>query len=625
MEETARDAAIQACTEHLRAIHHALDRYQHDHRELPPHLSDLYPDYLADEQLLHCPADASPGSPRFAGVADPRMAISYLYPLTTDEWPFPLEELGPRRPEANASWREVNTLRRTHYGDRVPAVRCWHHEPVVLNLTLAGEVYRSAGNWTQAPGTVAVMLDRMDQDLTAGPETFAQNWVPDEIDENALDWIDTALPPALRYRLLVLADKLSTVADSLPAAIQSGAYTLAARFYRGAGQSRKAIAAAEEALRHPGDHARVTFLLADLRYRRGHRRGAPPVDAYLQAEIARQHIPGLAVAVVRNGQVILARGSGLANVELGVAATPESVFGIMSVTKSLVATTLMMLVEQGQLALEEKISHYLSDLPDAWEEVTVRHLLTHTSGIRDYLNELPWCSREQRQEMTPADLVRRVSGMPPKFPPGEQWSYNNTGYVLLGMLIQEVSGKRWSEFLDEQVFQPLQMSTTRLNNDRVLIRNRAGCYRWENDSLRHGDPQDPTWTDAAGALVSTVLDLAKWDAALDSQALLNKKSLERMWTPAKLNDGATARCGEGGYGLGWQLESFRGHRIVGHCGGGVPGWSSRISRYVDERLTVILLANRDGLQSVYGGSLVNAIAAFYLPPPDPIEDKEEPG
>jgi hypothetical protein len=241
--------------------------------------------------------------------------------MSTDSWPFPLDALGPQRPGPGATWREVNRLRQIHFGDRVPAVCCWHHKGFVLNLTQSGEIHRSQGNWDSHALTIAAMLGRMGQDLLGGPEQFARNWDPGEIEEYFIDWIDGALPPGLRHRLHLVAHRLSAVASALPASSQCDARSLTARFYRGAGRTKKALAAAGEALRLLSDHERAAFLRADLRYKAGRKRGAPPVDAYVKAEMARLHIPGLSVAVLRDGKVLLAKGYGLANVELSVPTT----------------------------------------------------------------------------------------------------------------------------------------------------------------------------------------------------------------------------------------------------------------------------------------------------------------
>ncbi len=327
------------------------------------------------------------------------------------------------------------------------------------------------------------------------------------------------------------------------------------------------------------------------------------VDAYMRAEMAKRHVPGASVAVVRAGKVVLAKGYGLANVELNVPATPDTVYEMGSITKQFTATAIMMLVEEGKLALDEKITHYLPDLPTAWSGVTVRHLLTHTSGIKSYTS-VPNLFSLWRNDYTHAQIIQLVSGDPLAFPPGEKWDYSNTGYFLLGMIIEKVSGKAYSDFLTERIFRPLQMTATRVNDWSAIIKNRAGGYTWRFGALHNADFTSMTWPFSAGVLVSTVRDMAKWDAALYTEKLLKRANLQQMWTPVKLNGGSTFP-----YGFGWDLEDYRKHKLISH-GGGIPGFTSYIARFVDDKLTVIVLTNTD---SADPDSMAHAIAGIYLP------------
>jgi CubicO group peptidase (beta-lactamase class C family) len=242
----------------------------------------------------------------------------------------------------------------------------------------------------------------------------------------------------------------------------------------------------------------------------------------------------------------------------------------------------MMLVQDGKLSLDDKITKYFPDGPAAWNNITVRHLLTHTSGMTDYPEDF-----DLRRDYTEDELVQRIKPIPLAFQPGEKWSYSNLAYVMLGVLIHKVSGKFYGDFLQERVFQPLGMSTARVISEADIVPNRAAGYRIVNGQLKNQDWVSPSLnTTADGALYLTVYDVAKWDAALYGEKLLKRSSLEQMWTPVKLNDGKTH-----GYGFGWALGEVRGHRIIEH-GGAWQGFKSQISRYVDDKLTVIVFANQ---------------------------------
>lgn len=344
---------------------------------------------------------------------------------------------------------------------------------------------------------------------------------------------------------------------------------------------------------------------------------AEPVDDFVRAEMAKRHVPGVSVAVVRDGKVLLAKGYGVANAEHSVPATENTVYQLASVTKQFTATAVLMLVQENKIGLDDKISKYLNSLPAAWGAVTVRQLLNHTSGIKSYTS-VPDFFKTARKDYTKEELLKLVADAPPDFAPGEKWSYNNTGYFLLGMLIEKVSGKEYGAFLNERIFGPLGMTSTRVNDLSEVIKNRASGYTWENGALRNGEYVSPTQPYAAGALVSTVADMAKWDAALYTDKLLKRAALDQMWTAAKLNDGAAAN-----YGFGWSVDTYRTRRLISH-GGGIPGFNTSISRFVDDKLTVIVLANSDTADA---DSLANAIAAFYIPAlatnaPKPIADTD---
>ena len=324
------------------------------------------------------------------------------------------------------------------------------------------------------------------------------------------------------------------------------------------------------------------------------------IDDYVEAEMSRQRLPGVSLAVVRNGQVVYAKGYGYANLEHQVPVKPLTIFQSGSVGKQFTATAVMMLVEQGKINLDEKISKYLGDVPPAWKDITVRHLLTHTSGLTDYPSDFDF-----RRDYTEDDLLKRAQAIPPAFKQGENWQYSNLGYVTLGILIHKVSGQFYGDFLQQNVFKPLGMTNTRIINEADIIPNRAAGYHFVRNELKNQDWVSPSLnTTADGALYFTVLDIAKWDAGLYGETLLKKSSLEQMWTPVRLNNNTTYD-----YGFGWSFTKMNGHRLIEH-GGAWQGFTSYIGRYVDDQITVIVL---DNLAGGNAGKIGRHVAGIYNP------------
>ncbi|MFZ2055421.1 MAG: serine hydrolase domain-containing protein [Candidatus Aminicenantales bacterium] len=342
------------------------------------------------------------------------------------------------------------------------------------------------------------------------------------------------------------------------------------------------------------------------------------VDAYVQAEMGRQKIPGLALAVMRHGKIIKARGYGLSNIELNVPVTAESIFQSGSVGKQFTATAVMMLVEEGRVGLDDKITKYFPEAPESWNKITVRHLLTHTSGIKDYTSK----DFDYRRDYTEADLEKIALTLPFDFAPGEKWNYSNSGYMLLGFLIHRVTGKFYGDFLQERIFGYLGMTTTRIISEQDIIPHRSAGYRLVKGELKNQEWVSPSLnTTADGSLYFSVLDLAKWDAALYTEKLLKRTSLDEMWTSVKLNDGKTHP-----YGFGWRITEMNGYRLIEHSGSW-QGFTTGISRYVDDGLTVVALTNLDSRHS-RPMEIIHGVAGLYEPaltpppPPPPIEDKE---
>ena len=345
------------------------------------------------------------------------------------------------------------------------------------------------------------------------------------------------------------------------------------------------------------------------------RSAAAGVDEYVRAQMERQHIPGLSLAVVKDGRVVYQNAYGLADLELNVPVTADTVFQIQSVTKPFTATAIMMLVEEGKVALDDPVSKYLDGTPESWKPVTVRHLLNHTSGIKDFINE-PTASL--RLDVSEQEVLAATAPRPLDFTPGERYAYSNTGYHLLAMIIRKVTGKSYGDFLAERVFKPLGMRHTRVQKLSEIIPGRAAGYVWRDGKLANGEfVAQPVLSYGGGGILSTAADLAKWDASIRNGTLLKQSTLEQMWTPATLNDGKRSK-----YGLGWGINSSSGHRYVQHSGSHVTGFQSVVRHYRDNGVTVIVLVNQNGKADV--GEITGRIAGLFVPPRvyEPIEDKE---
>jgi len=350
------------------------------------------------------------------------------------------------------------------------------------------------------------------------------------------------------------------------------------------------------------------------------------VDALVQSELQKQHIPGAAVGVYRDGKMTRAQGYGLANVEWNAAVTPDTIFQSGSVGKQFTATAVMMLVEEGKLGLDDSIKRYFPNAPDAWNDIKVHNLLSHTSGLGEYETGArtkvggPFY---MRMDYTEDELYKRIAEMPMDFKTGEDWSYRNTNYVLLGILIHKVTGTFYGDFLQERIFKPLGMSRTRIISEEDIIPRRAAGYRLVKGGLKNQEWVSPSLNSTAdGALYFTVEDLQKWDAALYTEKLLKKASLDRMWTVEKLNNGQPNKAN---YGFAWEINNVNGHRVIEH-GGAWQGFTTYIARYVDDRLTVVALTNLDSGHA-NPKKITTGVAALYNPalrPAEqkPIEDKE---
>lgn len=347
------------------------------------------------------------------------------------------------------------------------------------------------------------------------------------------------------------------------------------------------------------------------------------VDGVVRAEMQREKVPGVAIGIIGRGGVIAAKGYGDANVELRVPVTPETIFQSGSVGKQFTAVAVMLQVEDGKLALDDSITKYFTDAPDSWRPITIRHLLTHTSGIPDYTERLANNSSEgidYRRDYTEAELTKVAYGFPLSFEPGSRWSYSNTGYLLLGVLIHKVSGRFYGDVLKERVFTPLGMKTARVMSEADIVANRAAGYRLSDGELKNQEWVAPSLnTTADGALYLSMLDYVAWDRGLRAQAILKPQSWSLIYTPVALESGKTYP-----YGFGWFVDESGGKPWYHHSGSW-QGFKIYISRYLADDLTIVVLTN---LADAKPQRFVDGIAALIdaklakIEPAVPIPDRE---
>ena len=331
------------------------------------------------------------------------------------------------------------------------------------------------------------------------------------------------------------------------------------------------------------------------------------VDALL-ANAEKPDDPGLTAIVVKDGKVLYRKAFGLANLELRTPMRPEMVFEIGSITKQFTSTAIMTLVDEGKLAVDDDIRKILPDFPDKGAKITIENLLTHTSGIPSYTSDDKWPAL-WRKDLTPQEIIDLTKDKPLEFPPGTKWSYDNTGYVMLGAVVEKISGMAYADFVKSRIFEPLGMKHSYYGSNTAVIPNRASGYtRGDNGEWQIAPYLSMTQPYAAGSLMSSVDDLAVWSAAVGDGKLLSKASWERVFTPYALSDGTSTN-----YGYGWFIDSYDGHPIVRH-GGGIFGFVSEAARAPKDRVFVALLTNSDR-PPINMGFVATRIAALAMGDP----------
>ena len=332
---------------------------------------------------------------------------------------------------------------------------------------------------------------------------------------------------------------------------------------------------------------------------------ADAIDIYLTLAMRQRRIPGVALIVLKNGVIVKKQGYGFANLETDTPVTPDTVFELASLTKQFTAAAIMLLMEDGRVGLDEPISTYLDATPDSWRAVTVRHLLTHTAGLPGMAHGFQGFPATKMTYST-ADLYALARKDRVEWAPGERWQYSDVGYFLLGKIIESASGLTYRDFLAQRIFTVLGMKATTVLDQRAIIKHRARGYTLLNGELVNIRRDAQLELASHAGIFSTVGDLAKWDAALNSDKLLKRSSLLLMWTPVTLNNGTTYP-----YGFGWELGEKRGHRIIGHTG--LTG--TEMTRFPNDGLTVIVLTNLGGSAeepNVNSWGLTTKVAEFLV-------------
>jgi CubicO group peptidase (beta-lactamase class C family) len=339
---------------------------------------------------------------------------------------------------------------------------------------------------------------------------------------------------------------------------------------------------------------------------------ADSIDNYIRTEMAERKIPAIALAVVKDGDLVKQKVYGLANVELNVPARPETVFALASITKSFVSAGVLQLIEAGNFSLDDSVTELLPNLPDTWAPVTVRHCLSHTSGLPKIRKGYSFIA------FTREEVLAKLFKMPLETP-GEKAIYNQTGYMVLSMIIEEVTGLDFKVFVPQRVLRPLGMENTMHADGREVIPGRASLYSNIEPSLDRftslevdGEPvfsTDKIYTmdflytpfHAGAGFNSTIEDMVKWELAIASGLVLKPSTLKAAASPFILNNGENGK-----YGLGWEVRTRNGHRVMEHGG----GWASIFIRFLDHNLCVIVLTNLNGSKPEY---IAMKVASNFLP------------
>jgi D-alanyl-D-alanine carboxypeptidase len=332
---------------------------------------------------------------------------------------------------------------------------------------------------------------------------------------------------------------------------------------------------------------------------------ADRLDKFINEQIQKRKIPGLSLAIIKDGKVIRANGYGFANLELQVPAAPDTVYEIGSISKQFASEALMLLVEDGKANLDDPINKYLPDnAPAAWQKITVRDLLNHTSGLKDWTEIKDF---SYRREYSAEEFVALVKDFPLLYQPRDNWSYSNTNLPLVGIVVERASGKSYEEFVTERILKRLNLPSIRFKHQADVVPNRASGYELRNDRWENGEPFRPKIIAPSGGILATATDLAKWWEAVLNGKIVKQTSLEQMLRPAKLNDGRTVA-----HGFAFFTDTFNKHKNIFHHGSTVGGFGGVVRNFPKEKLTVAIIGNLE--DGGFGAEYVSKrVADFYIP------------
>lgn len=332
---------------------------------------------------------------------------------------------------------------------------------------------------------------------------------------------------------------------------------------------------------------------------------ADTFDGFIIAELQKRKIPGLSIAVLRDGKIVRETGYGFANIESRTSATKNSVYEIGSISKQFAAEAVMLLVEDGKLALDEPITKYLpKNAPVGWQKIAIRNLLNHTSGLKDWTEVKEF---SYRREYTAEEFIDLVKDFPLGFQPNANWLYSNTNLPLIGIIVETASGRSFEEFVTERIIKPLNLPTIRFKHQEDVVENRASGYVLRNGVLKNGEPFRPRVIAASGGVLASATDLARWWEAAMKRRVVKQASLQQMLAPTKLNDGRSVA-----HGLGFFTDVFNGHKVIQHFGSTVGGFGSIVRYYPREDITVSVIGNLEdgGLGAEY---IAKRIADHFIP------------
>ena len=328
------------------------------------------------------------------------------------------------------------------------------------------------------------------------------------------------------------------------------------------------------------------------------------IEKYMTASIKHDYFSG-SILIAKNGKTIFSNGYGMANFEHQVPNTVNTVFNIGSIAKQFTSMAIMQLVEERKLTVNDSICMYLNNCPPAWKSITIRNLLTHTSGIMNYSRLADWDEKHSIQPYTPEELIDLIRHLPLQFTPGEKFKYSNTNFDLLGLIIEKISGITYHDFLEKNIFKPLGMKNTGPVNPQKLITNRASGYYTKLNSFVNAPYENSALSFGSGSMLSTLSDLLLWDQALYSTKLVSQKTLDEMSAPFKAD-----------YGYGTEIYKMFDKNTIGHAGS-QNGFSTMLLRFPEENITVIVLSNSD---QASGGRVAKNLFGMVLNKPYKIPE-----